>query len=164
MARFPASAIALALVLGLSASFVLSVDAGTLIDRYQQCGGKGDGCKNRKDACVDAVWPGVQCKAQSETDSPECVRQNEWFWMCMPTEESNSASPSSTIALYGQCGGKGAECKKFSEAACADAQFPDHQCAEGSTCQRKEEHYWQVRQHFGQSWAQATCLPSWGQR
>lgn len=146
MARLSASLLALALVLGLSASYALAGEADTLIDRYQQCGGKGDVCKYRNDACADAVWPGVQCKALSQSDASDCVKLNEWFWMCMPANSSSDtsidadiSSPSKTVAVYGQCGGISASCKNAGNHACADAQ-----CAEGSSCQRENDHYWQV--------------------
>jgi hypothetical protein len=144
MARLSASLLGLALVLGLSASYALAGGPPTtLIDMHQQCGGKGDSCKDMNDACVDAVWPGVRCKALDESNSSDCVKLNEWFWMCLPANSSSidadTSSPSETVAVYGQCGGISASCNNSGNHACADAQ-----CAEGSSCQRKDDQYWQV--------------------
>lgn len=124
----------------------LSTGSVSVIPAYGQCGGAGGECS--KFYCNDAQFPGVSC-----TNGWSCVRQHRWYYQCLPggTNSTTTSTGSSTsittvvnstaIPAYGQCGGAGGLCTKFS--ACADAAFRGYTCANGYNCQRQQLYFWQ---------------------
>lgn len=149
--KLPRFALALALALALGASHAFA-SPYLVVNSTQQCGGMGGDCQSwneyRKDdprlqlgeQCADKQYELAICR-----DGTECMRQTEWFWMCTEVESDDEPTAEvEEITVYGQCGGKSADCKNYGEGACADEQFPGYECAAGSVCDRKDEHYWQV--------------------
>lgn len=47
------------------------------------------------------------------------------------------------INEFAQCGGQGGVCAILG--TCADAPLPDRRCIKGTTCQKQDTWYWQVR-------------------
>eukprot|EP00775_Hariotina_reticulata_P009093 gene9093-9263_t len=110
----------------------VKTDPPKVVPKYGQCGGMGGNCTDYKD-CHDSAFNGYACESGTT-----CKRQNEWYWQCL---EPVKPQPKKVIYKYGQCGGKGGNCADYKN--CHDSVFDGFCCEDGSTCQRKNEWYWQ---------------------
>lgn len=121
----------------------LSTGAVRVVPAYGQCGGAGGECS--KYYCDDKAFPGVAC-----TSGWSCVRQHRWYYQCLPdgSVATGAVTPApavvangTVIPKYGQCGGAGGVCSRYS--ACADAAFAGYTCDGGQSCQRQQMYFWQ---------------------
>ena len=95
-----------------------------IVSTYSQCGGMSGGT-------ADAPFVG-SCCATGTT----CVRQNAYYWQCLPPSSSQSSAPqpSTTVQIlnpYALCGGVNQV-----TAQVLDSPFNNTACLEGFTCTR----------------------------
>lgn len=125
----------------------------TTLAGWKQCGGLSS-CKGEGKICEDDLWPGFKCEKDYE-----CVRQNQWFYQCEPSEAKKASiqkGPEASIpkvqpsdrkplaegetARYQQCGGSTGNCQKW---GCQDCIWGDAKCEEGFLCNRLSAGYYQ---------------------
>jgi len=112
--------------------------AGPTLAPYAQCGGMAGVCgQDGQGPCEDAEWADLDCPC-----SFECTRSSEWYWQCIPKNETE-VEGKPVLPAYGQCGGMSGICGQTGAGPCEDASWSGYACPCSYTCTRSTEWYWQ---------------------